>query len=63
MGFGPSMVLAPYGDHWKFMRRLTGRGLCASAIKDMWSSIVSDSRRLLKAVADNPEDYRSSIRL
>ncbi|KAJ6595531.1 cytochrome P450 [Mycena vulgaris] len=61
MGFSPSMVLSPYGEHWRAMRKLTNRFL-GKSMTLLWPSILSDSRLLLRTIFEAPEKYRSAIR-
>ncbi|OCH86632.1 cytochrome P450 [Obba rivulosa] len=61
MGFLPSIILAPYGDHWKAMRKLTQKYLNKSASRAFWDSQVADARLLLRMLLDRPEDYRILI--
>jgi hypothetical protein len=62
MGLEPSIVLAPYGDHWNGMRRLVGRYFGHGSLQTMYPSIVADDRELLRLLLDNPKEWRGSIR-
>ncbi|KAH8999824.1 cytochrome P450 [Lactarius hatsudake] len=55
MNFTPSIVLAPYGEHWKSMRRFTQQSLNRS-------SQLSDARLLLQELLERPTNYIGAIR-
>ncbi|KAI0056482.1 cytochrome P450 [Artomyces pyxidatus] len=62
MGFGPSIVLAPYGEHWKSMRRITQQSLNRASSLQFLPSQLADTRMLLQQLLDTPEKYISNIR-
>ncbi|KAJ7087130.1 cytochrome P450 [Mycena epipterygia] len=61
MGFSPSIVLSPYGEHWRAMRKITTRFL-GKSMATLWPSIISDSRLLVRTIFESPDEYRSAIR-
>ncbi|KAI0298785.1 cytochrome P450 [Multifurca ochricompacta] len=62
MNFTPSIVLAPYGDHWKSMRRITQQSLNRSSSLAFLPSQLGDARLLLQELLVHPENYIGAIR-
>ncbi|KAH9167707.1 cytochrome P450 [Lactarius sanguifluus] len=62
MNFTPSIVLAPYGEHWKSMRRFTQQSLNRSSSLMFLPSQLSDARLLLQELLDHPTNYIGAIR-
>ncbi|KAI9435627.1 cytochrome P450 [Lactarius psammicola] len=62
MNFTPSIVLAPYGEHWKSMRRITQQSLNRSSSLMFLPSQLSDARLLLQELLENPTNHIGAIR-
>ncbi|KAH9055688.1 cytochrome P450 [Lactarius vividus] len=62
MNFTPSIVLAPYGEHWKSMRRFTQQSLNRSSSLMFLPSQLSDARLLLQELLERPTNYIGAIR-
>jgi hypothetical protein len=62
MNFTPSIVLAPYGEHWKSMRRFTQQSLNRSSSLAFLPSQLSDARLLLQELLEHPTNYIGAIR-
>ncbi|THH18356.1 hypothetical protein EW146_g2619 [Bondarzewia mesenterica] len=62
MGFSPSIVLSPYNDHWKAMRKLTHQHLNKLACQELQPSQALDTKLLLRLFLETPHEYRSSLR-
>ncbi len=62
MNFTPSIVLAPYGEHWKSMRRITQQSLNRSSSQLFHPSQLADARLLLQELVVNPTNYIGAIR-
>ncbi|KAI0040853.1 cytochrome P450 [Auriscalpium vulgare] len=62
MGFTPSIVLSPYGEHWKAMRRLTQQSLNRASSLQFLPSQLYDARVLLQQLLDNPDKAIPNIR-
>lgn len=63
MGFDPSIILAPYGDHWKFMRKLAHRAMNKTAVTEYWESQIEDTCEFLKFILEHPWEHRAGLRL
>lgn len=63
MGFGQSLVLSPYGDHWKAMRRFTQQHFNKLSSAKFFDSQVSDARLLLQLLLKNPQNHIPALRL
>lgn len=61
MGFSPSIILAPYDEHWKSMRRLTRHYLSKTACQTFVPSQERDAKLLLRLLLEDPSNYRSAI--
>ncbi|KAH9009389.1 cytochrome P450 [Lactarius hengduanensis] len=57
MNFTPSIVLAPYGEHWKSMRRFTQQSLNRSSSLMFLPSQLSDARLLLQELLERPTNH------
>jgi len=62
MNFTPSIVLAPYGEHWKSMRRITQQSLNRSSSLMFLPSQLSDARLLLQELLERPTNHIGAIR-
>ncbi|KAI0271303.1 cytochrome P450 [Gloeopeniophorella convolvens] len=62
MNFTPSIVLAPYGEHWKAMRRVTQQSLNRASSQAFLPSQLSDARLLLQELLVHPDKYIGAIR-
>lgn len=62
MNFTPSIVLAPYGDHWKAMRRVTQQSLNRASSQAFRPSQLVDARLLLQELLVRPDNYIGAIR-
>ncbi|KAH9970119.1 cytochrome P450 [Lactifluus volemus] len=62
MNFTPSLVLAPYGEHWKAMRRITQQSLNRHSSLALLPSQLLDARLLLQELVTRPENYIGAIR-
>lgn len=62
MNFTPSIVLAPYGEHWKAMRRFTQQSLNRSSSLTFLPSQLADARLLLQELLEHPTNYIGAIR-
>ena len=62
MNFTPSIVLAPYGEHWKSMRRITQQSLNRSSSLAFLPSQLLDARLLLQELLVHPNNYIGAIR-
>jgi hypothetical protein len=62
MNFTPSIVLAPYGEHWKAMRRITQQSLNRTSSLAFLPSQLTDARLLLQELLVNPDNYIGAIR-
>lgn len=63
MGFAPSTILAPYGDHWKASRKLAQPYLSKSSCRGLWPSFEADSRCLLRSLMDEDACYQDLVQL
>jgi hypothetical protein len=62
MNFTPSIVLAPYGEHWKAMRRITQQSLNRTSSLAFLPSQLTDARLLLQELLIHPDNYIGAIR-
>ncbi|KAI0280920.1 cytochrome P450 [Russula aff. rugulosa BPL654] len=62
MNFTPSIVLAPYGEHWKAMRRVTQQSLNRTSSQAFLPSQLMDARLLLQQLLVRPDNYIGAIR-
>lgn len=62
MNFTPSLVLAPYGEHWKAMRRVTQQSLNRTSSQTYLPSQLLDARLLLQQLLVRPDNYIGAIR-
>ena len=62
MNFTPSIVLAPYGEHWKAMRRITQQSLNRTSSQALLPGQLVDPRLLLQELLVRPDNYIGAIR-
>lgn len=62
MNFTPSLVLAPYGKHWKAMRSITQQSLNRTSSQAFLPSQLGDARLLLQELLVRPHNYIGAIR-
>ncbi|KAI0313224.1 cytochrome P450 [Amylostereum chailletii] len=62
MGFNPSMVLSPYGEHWKAMRRATQQSFSRTASAKLLPRQLKVARMLLQQLLKTPREHVKCIR-
>lgn len=62
MDFGWILGFIPYGQRWRFMRRLLHEQLRAKAIEPYQSLQLRGTRRLLKELAKGPDNISFVVR-
>lgn len=62
MNFTPSLVLAPYGEHWKAMRRITQQSLNRTSSVALLPSQLLDARLLLQELLVHPDNHIGAVR-
>ncbi|KLO17594.1 cytochrome P450 [Schizopora paradoxa] len=62
MGYVRSMALAPWGNHWKSMRRLTQHGFSKSSVQKFLPNHEDGARRFVRSLLEKPSKYLETLR-
>ncbi|KII90165.1 hypothetical protein PLICRDRAFT_53266 [Plicaturopsis crispa FD-325 SS-3] len=62
MGFSDCTILAPYGEYWKFLRRLTHQAISKTAASRYWLYHEKDARIYVRHLLEHPTEYREALR-